>query len=477
MQRKTIRIIFLQLFIFCVFSNLIFSNEIEQEKFSRLQMIDALNLNNNELNTLHEEYAQSLLDVKNAKAGCGPSIDLTVSGTYMLNPPIDSIVLNVDDVLNSIQWPSGIQPTSNGQYITLYDGMENSLYSFQLELTQPVYTWGKLSTAIKLYQEVSNVKQIQINSKYKQLIAELNTRLASLYYLQEIQTHLLKEKEYSDRLIKIAEEAEANGLLLHQDVLEAKISAQQISIAQQNVQEQFSNVLLGIQKMIGNSSINNTNISFTPDEKSFLDYSNLDRTVLEQNALDKSQDTFQMLDSLKLISEYSTKIANASVYWKPDFAIKMSLGYGGSRFPFLEQDWYRQNDYTTNFTLALKTTVWDGGKKLNEIKRSESKEELANINISDTTLTIKQKLHEQFNTIDLNKTKIEYQKLKIETQLSKIAQQQQLFNSGYGSEKDLLQAQIEKLNFEIELLQNKLSLAGACYTAAYLTGTDLFINP
>src|SRR5574344_2719602 len=109
MKSKTIKIIFLQLLI-VFFTDFLFCDEIIQEKFSRTQMIDALNLNNNELNTLHQEYTQSLLDVKNAKAGCGPSIDLTVSGTYMLNPPIDSIVLNVDDVLSSIEWPSGIQP-------------------------------------------------------------------------------------------------------------------------------------------------------------------------------------------------------------------------------------------------------------------------------------------------------------------------------------------------------------------------------
>ena len=150
----------------------------------------------------------------------------------------------------------------------------------------------------------------------------------------------------------------------------------------------------------------------------------------------------------------------------------MSLGYGGSRFPFIETDWFRQDDYTTNFTVALKTTVWDGGKKLNEIKKSQSKEITATINYEDALISIKQKLQEQFNVIDLALSKIEYQKLKLETLDSKIKQQEQLFNSGYGSEKDLLQAKIDRTTAQIELEQNKLSLAGAYYTAKFICSQE-----
>mgnify|MGYP003456500530 CR=1 FL=1 len=121
-----------------------------------------ISLINSELKILNQEYQQSLIDVKNAKAGLGPTVDLTVSGTYFLNPPIDSIVLNVDDILNAISWPESYSPTQTGQYITLFDGMENTFYSFQLDVTQPIYTWGKLKTAIKLYEKVSEIKLLQI---------------------------------------------------------------------------------------------------------------------------------------------------------------------------------------------------------------------------------------------------------------------------------------------------------------------------
>lgn len=464
--------------LFCIlilinFSIILFSQE-TVNSYTIDELSNQLKINNSELKILNQEYQQSLIDVKNAKAGLGPTIDLTVSGTYFLNPPIDSIVLNVDDILNSITWPDSMDIKPSGQYLTLYDGMENTFYSFQLDVTQPIYTWGKLKNAIKLYEKVSEIKQLQISSKEKQLQTELNTRIVSLFYLSQIETLLNTQDEYANRLVKISEDAQKNGILLEQDVLEAKISAQQINITQQEIKEQFFNLLLSIQKMTGNQNLELANINFTPNENIFYEFANRNRDELFSKALNITQDTFLILENLEQISQYTTKIAQASVYWKPDFALKLSLGYGGSRFPFLEKDWFRQNDYTTNFTLALKTTVWDGGKKINEIKKSKSKEEIAGVNYDDAVLSIKQKLQEQFNVIDLALSKIEYQKLKLQTLDSKIKQQEQLFNSGYGSEQELLQAKIERNTAQIELEQNKLTLAGACSTAAFLCNEKLF---
>lgn len=468
---------FIKYFLFLILLNNFFSfifcqTENENFKFTKDELVTEIKNKNNELQILNQEYQQSLIDVKNAKAGLGPTVDMTVSGTYFLNPPIDSIVLNVDEILNSINWPDGINVNSNGQYLTLFDGMENTFYSFQLDITQPIYTWGKIKTAIKLYEKISEVKLLQINSKEKQLKAELDTRLVSLIYLAKIKSLLQTQDEYANRLVKFSEDAQKNGILLQQDVLEAKISAQQIKIAQQEVEEQFYNVLLGVQKLTDNQNLTLENIDFIPDENNFYEFANQDRKELLEKATSKTQDTFLILSNLEQISKYTTDIAEASVYWKPDFALKMSLGYGGSRFPFVETDWFRQNDYTANFTVALKTTVWDGGKKLNEIKKSQSKEETATINYEDALISIKQKLQEQFNVMDLALSKIEYQKLKLETLDSKIKQQEQLFNSGYGSEKDLLQAKIDRTTAQIELEQNKLSLAGAYYTAKFICSQE-----
>ena len=101
----------------------IFASDSSIKKYSLSELESAMNQNKPELLKLQMEYEKSLLDVKDAKAGLGPTVDVQVTGTYMLNPPVDAIYLNTDELLNSIQWPSGLRPSTGSQYVKIYDGL------------------------------------------------------------------------------------------------------------------------------------------------------------------------------------------------------------------------------------------------------------------------------------------------------------------------------------------------------------------
>lgn len=423
--------------------------------------------NNPDILSLQEEYSRSLLDVKDAKAGLGPTIDLQVSGTYMLNPPVDAIYLNVDDLLSSIQWPSGVRPSS-GQYVKLYDGMENTLYNFSLSMTQPVFTWGKLGNAIEIYKEISQLKKSQLDSKKQQLDVELETRLITLNYLSKIVQILDEEKEYAEKMVKTSEDAEKSGMLLHQDVVDARIQAKELEIAQQDLNEQIKNQLIELERTTGIEKISLEDLKFDFNEEEIISILEKDRTELENSALSENQLSIKMLEQLKQVNKTAVKIAKGYENWKPDVAMQLSTGYSGSRFPFVEKNWYRKDDYSVNISIGLKTTVWDGGKKLRDISRKMSEVSTAEINQMDARSTIKKTLSTQFNTADVCTMKIEYQNLKIESAEAKIKQQETIFNTGYGSETDLLSAKIEKCNQMIEKTKQELTRAAACMTIQYL---------
>ena len=59
--------------------------------------------------------------------------------------------------------------------------------------------------------------------------------------------------------------------------------------------------------------------------------------------------------------------------------------------------------------------------------------------------------------------------IKIEASDAKIKQQETIYQSGYGSETDVLNAKIERCNQMIELEQQALTRAAACMTIRYLT--------
>lgn len=423
---------------------------------------------NPEMQSLREEYNRSLLDVKDAYAGFGPTVDLQVSGTYMLKPPVDAIYLNVDDVINSIQWPTGVKPSGTGQYVKIYDGMENTLYTFQLSIMQPVYTWGKLTNAVKLYNQISEIKKSQIEMKQQQLETELQTRLISLIYLNRINKIIEDEKTFVNRLVKVSESAEKSGMILHQDVVDAKIQSKELEIAQQDLQEQINNQLLELVRSTGIEDLSLEKIDFKIDEKAVSKILESNKDELLEKALSGNQLSIKILTQLKEVNQIAVEIAEGFIYWKPDIAVQASLGYGGSRLPLLESNWLRKDDYTANFSIGIKTTIWDGGKKLNDISRKISETKTADINSLDARLTIKKTFNEQWNTAEVCSMKIEYLDLKIESCDAKIKQQETIFKTGYGSETDVLKAKIDKCNQQIEKEKQLLSQAVACMTLNHL---------
>ena len=425
---------------------------------------EAAALNNPDLLKLQQEYERSLLDVKDAWAGLGPTVGLQLSGTYMLNPPVDSIYLNVDDIINSINWPAGTAPSSGGQYVKVYDGMEPTLYNFQLSLTQPVFTWGKLENAVKLYKQISEIKNTQYLSQLQNLETEIESRLVGLFYLKRILEILEEEKVYANKLVETSVNAEKSGMLLHQDVVEARIKAKELEIAQQDIEEQVKNQLLELERTSGITGLTLEDIDYTIDEGEIAAILAWNRDEVEQKALSSNQLSIKMLTQLQEVNRTAEKIAKGYVNWKPDVALQASAGYSGSRFPFIELNWRRKDNHSLNLSLGIKTTVWDGGKKLNDVSRKISETKTADINQLDARSTIKQTLNVQWNTADVCTMKIEYQDLKIESVDSKIKQQETIFASGYGSETDVLNAKIDRCNQLIEKERQSLTRTVACLT-------------
>ena len=121
-----------------------------------------------------EEITKAALDVRDAKAGYSPTIDLTVTGSYIANP-IDPIRINIGDYIDTRTY--GLP----NDYITVFGGQESMYYQFQLSLTQPIFTWGKLTNAVKLYQKVYDARVLQMDDAIGKARTEILTRTAALH--------------------------------------------------------------------------------------------------------------------------------------------------------------------------------------------------------------------------------------------------------------------------------------------------------
>lgn len=453
-------------------------------------------LNNNpSLLKAQEETRKADLDVKDARANRGPQIDLTAGVVHLVKNPLEKVYLSdiSEDAANTY---SGVLQTYTNavtEYYQTYGTLPSStfdkvmqslgssssdplLYEMdpnilmtQISVTQPLFTWGKLSTAEKIYKDVRQVRQMQESDVTSKAIAELKSRLAAIYYLENLIKTLEEEDEIAARLVVLSEEAYKNGMMVALDVKAARIDALEVKVGINQAKAQRDSILEGLRTMTGKIDLQAEDIDFEPDEEEFRRIATSDRKVLVENALSPSRSTFRMLSLMESVAEKKNSIAKDSLYWKPDFALTASVNYGGLGLPVVNSDFFDHTKFYGSISLGMKTTLWDGGKKLNEVARSRSDMALAELDRSDAENTIRTTLSSMFSTVDTALSQIDYLSLKKEVDSDKLEQKKTLFKLGSGSETEILKSELEVKKHDIDIAKEYISLSQAVYTIEYLT--------
>ena len=445
--------------------------------YSFTDLVAAMDLNNVELNKAREAVIQAQLDTKDAKAGYQPTVDVTLAGSYMANPLIKEISLAQGEfgsipVTNPATGPVVHVPLPNTD-IKVFDGMPTFGYTFQLDLQQPIFTWGKISNSVKIFSAVESVRQLQLTSLKKQKTASLKAQITALSLLSQMEALLSQQQQYAQELVTLTEAAQQQGVVLKQGVLEAQTQEALIPLSLQQIRHNTSVILQDLRELTGLPQLDGSQILHIPQTQGFYEtfqeLSQQDPALLEAAALNPAQESLAILEKLYQAAEYGRKVASGSIYGKPDIALQISFGVNGNMEKLFKGESDLKQDLVANITLGIKTTVWDGGKKLNQLKRSTSQLKDAELDLEQSRSAIKLELSRQINAMTMATLKIQYQELKIQTAQSQLDQKLQLLESGYGSQREVLQTRIEKITEEVKLLEEKINLATAACTVELMT--------
>ena len=121
----------------------------------------------------------------------------------------------------------------------------------------------------------------------------------------------------------------------------------------------------------------------------------------------------------------------------------------------------------------LTTNLWDGGKKLNDIKRAESGIKSAELDYEAAVRTIEENAVSAYNEAMLSMEKIEYLEAKADLNDSKIAKEERRLELGTSSESDVLTMKLDSLQNESELLSERIKLSASLSTLMYLTSSGM----
>ena len=439
--------------------------------------------NNTALLSAGEEYTSALIDVEDAKSNYHPQIGYTVAGSYVLNhqtmdldlggikewargqEPI-KIETNIMGTPTPVPFAmSSITDTLPDSYNMVVD-VSDPYLSASISLVQPIYTWGKVTSAVKMNEEIAQTKALQIGDTQAQLDAQLKASLASLYYLKDFDGILQEMKSDADELVDIARSGSEAGVTLSQDVALAQVGAKQLELAIVQVRTQVDTLVSQLETLTGIRGLTPEMIDYVPDEDFYDRIANADRRILELQATGNGQATMQMLDHMVSATQYAQKAADRSMYVVPDIALSVSADYSAP----MTRDFVEQSAWGVTVAVALQGTIWDGGQRLNDRDRAESATRSAQIARQQAVDTIRTTLAQNFASIDLALAQIDYQDADIAMLEDQLAVEEMKLEYGTGSRQDVIEKRIELNQAKLDRLTSRITLATSCHTIEYLTG-------
>ncbi len=361
-------------------------------------LVSAIMLNNSDIITLQQKAIQSDLDEKKARASRYGTLEATMGYQYMAEPLIGPIITNTDTIASQITLPAGVSIGEN-QFITLYEGMENYQFSSELSYTLPLFTWGKISSSIELYSSLKNVYHEQLREKSEEIISEASSLISTIYHLNTIIALLQEERKIADQILVIAHNSFNAGMSTSLSYKESELQFFELDESIITTIYQKEEALSALKMLSGMESLDEAILrdEITLEEIAIF-VSQPTKNFIE-NALKNDNAIIGALENAESASIAAYKIAQGSLYGKPDLALHVSVGYGGSRLPFIETDWFGQDDYTFNVSIGMKSVLFDGKKAFTEANKALSEMKIQKAKSIDTKRKISLQIEQYIDEI------------------------------------------------------------------------------
>ena len=447
----------------------------DQNKVTYEELRAGMSASSTDIMQAVEDYKSASADLREAKSNLHPQITYTLAGSYVYNHQVMSVPTDDFKDIDFGKYISLAPPLGSilsGMKLNLPDEISLTIpvsdpyLNASVSLIQPIYTWGKLTSSIDMYEEIEAARALQIGDTEARLDATLKAYLSSLYYLRQVSERLEGMKEDTNQLVQLAEDSSEAGVILSQDAAQARVSARQIDMTLTQVRTQMDTILSQIEVMTGYVNLTADMIDYTPDEDGMRALAQADRAMLEAMATSAGQNSMQLLTHMINATQAAKKATDRSMYVVPDIALSVSANYTAP----LTSSFIDNSSWSVTVAVALQGTIWDGGKNLSARDKAESAASSAEISRKEAVNTIKTTLAQNFAAMDLALAQIDYQSANIEMLDSQLELEKTRYEYGAASRQDVLEKQLECAQAEIEWLNAFISLAGSAYTVEYLTG-------
>lgn len=400
-------------------------------------------------------------DLAGARARRLPTLKAETSGSLIGNP-LQAITLTAGQ-LGDIQGVA-LPP----QDIIIYEGMEDTRYDFKLIGDVPLYTWGKIEAGIGLARTGLAAAALQSEKATWELAVKIRGTWEALAYVSEAERVVALQRSIGNRLVDLSEKSAAAGFMTPSELASARIKLKEIDLAQARLADQRNRMLADLAYMSGIDIASVDRLSLAAGPAGRLAWSEPEAWEQARAGSYDLALAAAMVEARRGMRDLAEREARGL----PDIGLHLELSYGGARFPFLETDWYGQDDWQLTFSLGTSGNLFGSGVKRGEAAKAKAKASEAEAQSADASRAVRAFIRETFLGMDLQRARLEYAALKQDGWAADLAQKRAAMDAGAGSEPEYLSLMMEALGGVAEAYGTLAEYRGALLSVEAAAGAS-----
>lgn len=329
-------------------------------------------------------------------------------------------------------------------------------YNYKIELLQPLFTYGKISTAIKIsdYYSKNAELEYELTLRKKQL-----NGIFLLYTIKLLESKrqilLATEKSLFEHLKNVKTRVEV-GSVTNLDYLTAEVNYKQVCpqiIGLENAIENAKNDL----KLLLNLDLT-TGIIINEDFE-IEDFSKFTKDRYLKSAVEEDESLNRLRKQLKIL-ELQKVIAKNSL--RPDLNLITNFGGSANKFNNIieEEEYY--------FGVNLNFPLFDGWKSKNQVNQFEIEINSTKRDIDILKKKLKIEIEKEMNNLKQYKTQIEVNKFLVGQSDEAYRVAKQNYINGAAINTEVIEAEKNKLNSKILLVESKYNYIISLMNLKYL---------
>jgi len=309
------------------------------------------------------DFAAAGYGVKEAKAARLPVIDITASASIMTSPP-EGITIAKGELGYSPTPTSQVPVALPDEDYVLLEDPENTYFSFQTTLQQPLFSWGKIKAGIELASLERDISGLSLQQVRREVRRDTRLAYFAVVLAKESRELLTEAQTVLQQVLEDRRNGYGEGVLNLQSVLEAEANLSMVTAEKTLAAAGYESSLEGLQLLTG----------LDVDEKKLIsgftnDLPDLNTEALQEQVAKESPELEMLYVRLRQ-SMAGEKLLKGDALFKPDLGLDITLDITGGKVPFFGSNWIDDWDVNLIFSLGTTVSLFDGGSMKAQIAQS-----------------------------------------------------------------------------------------------------------